>query len=139
MTVSKKEYLDELRAQVTQDERKELEEDEMILISKYNRATMLRLLHDDKIPVGDVDRDRAEGLKAALTAYLNQYMADLPDGHKWIILCCLYLSMIAEEPMHPRQMTGWQRRDDGRYYCRAREDQPGSTCHWCVCRKLSED
>lgn len=24
--------------------------------------------------------------------------------------------------------------EDGIYYCRAREDQPGSVCRWCVCR-----
>ena len=56
------------------------------------------------------------------------------DG-KWIILACLYLAMAACEPMHPQWMTGWQKRD-GKYYCRAREEQDGSVCQWCVCRSM---
>ena len=44
---------------------------------------------------------------------------------------------VAGEPMHPQAITGWRREGD-RYYCRAREDTPDSTCRWCVCRPYSE-
>ena len=135
MLISRNEYLSGLRKQVSEEEREDLENGDILFISWYNRETMLRMLHSEALPDGTVDTNRAEALKDALRAYLNKHMADLPQGHKWIILSCLFLSMVAREPMHPQQMTGWQKQGD-QYYCRAREDQDGSVCRWCVCRRM---
>ena len=135
MMISRGAYLKQLRAQVSEEERMDLENDDIILISSYNRATMLRLLHESDVEGGTVDTRRAEELRQALEAYLDRYMAEYPQGHKWIILCCLFLAMVAREPMHPQMMTGW-RKQDGAYYCRAREEQEGSVCRWCVCRPM---
>ncbi len=133
MIVSRSVFLEELRRQVSDEEREDLENGDIIYISWYNRDTLLRLLHEDVPKAGTVDTTQAEALRQALAAYLDKYMSDCPQGHKWIILACLYLAMVACEPMHPQRMTGWQKRDDG-YYCRAREEQDGSVCQWCVCR-----
>ncbi len=134
MIVSRSVYLDSLKRRVSEEEREDLEDNDIIFISWYNRETVLRMLHDDGSETGTVDTDQADALEKALEVYLAQYMAEYPAGHKWVILSCLYLSQIAEEPMHPQRMTGW-RWENGAYFCRAREEQPGSVCRWCVCRR----
>ncbi len=133
MTISRSDYLNALRAQISEEERDDLERNDLILISGYNRSTVLRLLHEDADADGTVDTERADALRRALEDYLKQYMAEYPQGHKWVILSCLYLALVAGEPMHPQRMTGWRRQGDT-YFCRAREDLPGSVCQWCVCR-----
>ena len=137
MEVSRSGYFDTLRSRISDDERRELENGGGILISRYNRATVLRMLRDNVSLTGAVDTECAEELERTLEAYLGQYMADQPEGHKWIILCCLYLSQVVQEPLHPQQVAGW-RIEDGRYYCSAREDGPGSVCKWCLCERASE-
>ena len=129
-------YLRELRGRISEEERENLENDTIHYISKFNRATLLRMLREPENRSGTVDTDRASALETALKLYLDQYMTDMPQGHKWVILSCLFLSMIAGEPLHPREMTGWVR-EGGAYYCRAREEQPGSVCCWCVCRSCA--
>ena len=131
--ISHNKYLEELRLQVAKQEREALESGTSLHISKYNRATMLRVLQQDAPADGMVDTKQANALRDTLAFYLQTYMPDDPSAHKWIILSCLYLSMIAHEPMHPQPLTGWQKREDG-YYCKAREDIKGSVCRWCVCR-----
>lgn len=138
MSIMQREFITELRKQVSDEERESLARSEgaaHILISESNRATMLRLLNDDSPHDGEVDEETARELHQALASYLREYMADQPSGHKWIILCCLYLSMVAKEPLHPQAVVGWQKVEDA-YYCSAREDQEGSLCRWCVCRRL---
>ena len=134
MIVSRGEYLDSLKSRVSEEEREDLESNDIIFISWFNRDTVLRMLHDEGSATGTVDTDQADALEKALETYLAQYMAEYPPGHKWVILSCLYLSQIAGEPMHPQRITGW-RKENGAYYCRAREEQPGSVCRWCVCRR----
>lgn len=138
MMIARQEFLNELRKQVSEAEREGLEHPESgarLLIGESNRATMLRLLNDDAQHDGEVDAEDALRLRTALAAYLDTYMANQPSGHKWIILCCLYLAMVTEEPLHPQSAAGWQEREDG-YYCGSREDHDGSICRWCVCRRL---
>ena len=134
MQIPRNEYLIRLRKHVSDEEREDLENGDILFISGYNRATMLRMLQIEAPSDGTVDTAQAEALTHALQSYLNEYMPDYPQGHKWIILSCLFLSMVVREPMHPQKMTGWQKRGS-RYYCKAREDQAGSVCHWCVCRE----
>lgn len=133
MTVSRSKYLDGLKSRVSEEERHGLEYGGISHISDFNRETILRMLNDAGDSTGAVDAECAEGLESALGSYLETYMADRPDWHKWIILSCLYLSQIVREPLHPQQVAGW-RREGGVCYCNAREDVPGSICKWCVCR-----
>lgn len=105
-----------------------LRDDAIPGISRYNRATLLRMLAED--PQLD-DEAGAEVLRAALQDYLNRYMPDRPEAHKWVILPCLYLAFAAREPMHPREIVGWQR-VDGVYRCPARDE--AGICRWCVCQ-----
>ena len=137
MIVSRSAYLDGLKGRVSEEEREALENGGPLLISRYNRETLLRMLRDGG-GAGTVDTLQADALEKTLEAYLAQYMAEQPSGHKWIILSCLYLSQVAGEPMHPQPMARW-RREGGAYYCPAREDQSGSVCLWCVCRREGPD
>ena len=132
MKISRSEFLDGLRGRISEQEMAAIKSGE-IRVSSFNRTVILRLLSGDELPEGTVDTDRADGLQSALEAYLERYMPEYPEGHKWIILSCLFLAMAAEEPLHPQQAAGWIRRGDA-CYCSAREDQPGSICRWCVCR-----
>ena len=134
MLVTANDYLQMLRERISEKEREDLEDNGIPFISSYNRATMLRMLHDDKAGNKTADTDRANALEDALQTYLDRYMVDLPQGHKWVILSCLYLAMVAGEPLHPQAMAGW-RREGEHYYCRAREETPNSICLWCVCRR----
>lgn len=134
MIVSQKEFLRSLQERITPEERTALAAGEGLPISAYNRATMLRLLSDEG-GEATADTDRAGALERSLQAYLDRYMADLPGGHKWVILSCLYLALAVGEPMHPQPVTGWIRRGEA-YFCPAREDQEGSLCRWCACRPM---
>ena len=85
MEVSRSGYLDTLRSRISDDERRELENGGGILISRYNRETVLRMLRDNVSLTGAVDIECAEELERTLKAYLGQYMADQPEGHKWCL------------------------------------------------------
>ena len=137
MTVARSEYLDELRKQVSRREREDLENAAAGPISDFNRLTLLRMLRRGEAPEGGVDAEQAEELRLALAAYLERYMPDCPQGHKWIILSCLYLAMVEREPMHPQSATGWRKSGEA-YFCPAREDTEGSICRWCVCRSAED-
>ena len=131
-------FLSALRARISPDERAWLEAGDHPGLSRYNRQTLLRMLGHDAVKPGLVDGERAASLEAALRSYLDRYMADQPQGHRWIVLSCLYLVFVAEEPMHPQPIVHWTRVDGG-YVCPTREDGEGSLCRWCVCRGAAEE
>lgn len=124
-----------LKARVTPAERAALMDGGAgLVISRYNRETLLRMLDMDAPPAGrDVDARGMAALEAALEDYLARYMPDRPEGHKWIVISCLFLACIVREPMHPREIVGWEEADGG-YLCPARDTSPGSLCRWCACR-----
>ena len=108
-----------------------------LFISDFNRDKITEMF---SWPVGEkrVDLSRVRALHLALKAYLSEYMAEKPEAHKWIILSCLYLSFIREEPLHPQEAAGYViRSDHGKkvYFCPLRENGAGSICSYCVCRK----
>ena len=121
-----------LRSEISIEERLQLLNG-TLPVSAYNRATLMRLIEDSSDEEIIASRD-VEDLRSALQAYLNTYMAEQPEYHKWIILSCLYLNLL-REPLHPKEVVGW-RRDGDNYYCSAREDGDSSLCHWCVCKKM---
>ena len=119
-----------LRDRITPPERAALEADAVTGISRYNRSTLLRML-TEPAPPHKVELSRVEALEKALKDYLNREMPEAPDGHKWIVLSCLYLAFVVREPMHPRVFVKWRRTEDG-YACPAFDAH--GVCRWCVCR-----
>ena len=120
-----------LRAQITPAERNALRDNTVAHISRYNRDTLLRMLDMEEPAPALVDTGRAKALHAALQDYLDRYMPEAPEAHKWIILVCLFLALVAREPMHPKAIVGWEQAG-GDYFCPAREE--GGICQFCVCR-----
>ena len=129
--MTRKDLLNDLRGQISPAEREALRDNTVQNISRYNRMTLLRILVCEEPDDGRVDAGRAEALHAALREYLNRYMPDTPEAHKWIILSCLFLALVAMEPMHPQAIVGWKKTEGG-YLCPSREED--GICQWCVCR-----
>lgn len=137
MLITEKQLLEQLAGQISDEERAALEDGgRELVISRYNRATVLKLLSmkESGADHGAITVDTAlvDGLKRELEEYLDRYMREQPEGHKWIILSCLFLTFILREPMHPQEIVRWERLG-GLYHCPSREVQAGSLCRWCVC------
>ena len=139
--MTKRELLAELRAEISPEEEALLRSGEGLSISAHNRAAALELLaaapEDGCVPEG-----APEKLEAILKAYLAEMLPEKPEAWKWILLGCAYLSFIAERPMHDLKAAGIVvRREAGktRYYCPLREPSEEVSCHFCVCRPLSEE
>ena len=139
MTVT--EFTAQLKERIGPEEAEQLRNGtEGLCISAFNRDVCLRLLDADIPGVtvdrynADVDPTDAAALEADLSAYLNEYMADRPEGHKWIILACLYLTFAERLPMHPQSAAKWVEKD-GRYYCPSMAPE-SITCKYCMCEKM---
>lgn len=104
-----------------------------LVISEDNRKTLLRMLDYPYTGKETVRRDSIVSLIDTLQLFLEKHMADQPEGHLWIDLSCVYLSMVVREPMHPQRFTHWYL-DRDTYCCPAKEETPGSVCLWCVCK-----
>lgn len=104
-----------------------------LVIGEDNRQTLLRMLDHPDAGNGTAARADIVSLIDSLCSFLDRYMADQPEGHLWIVLCCVYLSMIVREPLHPQRFTHWYP-DGDTYRCPAREVSPDSVCLWCICK-----
>ena len=137
-SIRQSELRNELCGKISERERELLTEGSPELsVSGFNRAKITEMF---TYPAGEksVDLSRVRALHHALKMYLDEYMAEKPEAHRWIILSCLYLAFIREEPLHPQEAAGYVTRSDhGKkmYFCPLRESGPGSICSFCVCRK----
>ena len=85
---------------------------------------------------GDIDTSDAAALEDALQVFLDEYMAEAPEGHKWIILASLYLTYVAKRPMHPIERAGVvvEERDGHTVYlCPNKVPGDNPICDACVC------
>ena len=131
MTVS--ELKNELASQISNEEADALRSGRSLCINDFNRKVCVRLLDNERVDETAVPAERIEHLNKELSDYLKQYMADKPEGHKWIILACLYLTYVEHLPMHPQSAATWIEKD-GKYYCAAMVPE-SITCSSCVCEK----
>ena len=129
------EFHKSLTARITDDEAEALRRGEGLFISEFNRAVCLRLLEAKRPGDSPVSAEKAARLEAELREYLEKYMPDHPDGHKWIILACLYLTFAERLPMHPQAAAKWIERD-GRYFCPSMEPD-GLICRYCMCESMA--
>ncbi len=87
-----------------------------------------------------VDEHLAEELSLVLKDYLSQHLPDKQQAWKYIIISSIYLTYIAERPMHPIEELGIKvtENKDGRLYeCPNKSAKRDTSCYYCVCRKLS--
>ena len=129
-----KEFRQKLKDEISAEEAAALRSGSGLYISNFNRNVCLRLLEGDSSYTGDVPLEKAEALSAELSAYLNEFMQDHPEGHKWIVLSCLYLTFVEHLPMHPQAAAKWVEKD-GRYFCPSMAGD-SLTCSCCVCEGM---
>ena len=141
-TMDATQYCNELAERISDDEWSLLEQgDPSLVINSHNRATLLELRalcqQDGQRGVSDsIDREAAAGLERYLQDYLNEYMADKPQGHKWIVLASLYLAFVARRPLHPLDRAGVEVESlDGQTIYRCPMKVPGDNpiCDACIC------
>ena len=126
--------IQKLKLSITADEAEKLRLGEGLVISSFNREVCLRLLENDSAVADPVPETESGTLEAELKSYLEEYMQDKPEGHKWIITACLYLTYVEHLPMHPQSAAKWKEQG-GRYFCPSME--PDSfICKRCKCEKL---
>ena len=104
-------------------------------VSVFNQGVLLEM-RDVSGADGEMSIERATGLYETLRVYLSEYMAEQPEGWKYIILASLYLVFIAGRPMHPFDRLGIEvvETDGGlAYLCPAKSAQVDSACSYCVC------
>ena len=132
--MTKYELKEKLRAGITAEEASDLKNGgSELCINAFNREVCLRLLDDESRDGGTVCGGKVRTLEDDLKDYLSRYMKDRPDGHKWIITACLYLTFIEQLPMHPQKAAGWIEKD-GEYYCPNMVPE-SITCTYCMCEK----
>ena len=87
-------------------------------------------------PEPEVDLEAAENLALSLQEYLDEYMSDNPEGHKWIVLASLYLAFVARRPLHPIDRAGVlieQLNGSTIYRCPLKVSGDNPICDACVC------
>lgn len=109
-------------------------EDCSLTIGDFNRRALLRLRRWEP-GRGSISDSEAARLHLSLQRYLNRYMADRPEGHKWIILASLFLRFGEGVPLHPQELTGWAAApsEAGIGYVCPWHGGADSVCACCVC------
>ena len=137
--MTKRELLKRLQESISEKEKEALYKlDSGLVIGKQNREALKGMLEMSDIEDSFIDDEKLKSLTEELQNYLDIYM-DKREGHKWVILASIYNSYVLEVPMHPINVVHAKMvMEDGKrvYYCPCREDQEGSLCKYCVCRKL---
>ena len=135
VAMKKADLLDRLRGGITEEQWTALA-DGRLKISDFNRAVLLEMRNAHAKVYGEVDEARVSGLRAVTEDYLRRYLSESPEAWRWIVIAGLYLTFIAERPMHPIEMLHIvEKQEQGRavYECPAKSDEPRTTCHYCVC------
>ncbi len=136
--MKKKEMRKKLIDSITKEEWEQLEQSTGTLsIGEFNRNVLLHIRDNDCGMEEDIPDERVQRLSVLLRDYLEKYMADRPEGHKWILIACIYLTFIEKIPMHPQDAVKWVERNH-EYYCPAHSGA-GSVCEYCVCKKYKKD
>lgn len=107
-----------------------------LVIGAFNRETILRMQKNGMDDTEEISEQWINGLYHVLKEYLQKYMPEQPEGHKWIIIACIYLAGIEQVPMHPQEYVGWVKNENG-YAC-PNHSGSHSVCRYCACKKLTE-
>lgn len=135
--------LEELKGEISPEEWELLASEPCSFpISGHNRRTLLSMREQMDTAEKEVSGDRVQELRRRLSAYLDRYMPEQPQGHKWIILSSLYLTFILERPMHPLdavhiRVEEWAGKLQ--YVCPCKSSDEESVCFFCVCQPVLEE
>ena len=110
-------------------------------ISQWNRGTLLRMRGFVPEP-GDIPAASVEALISSLCDNLERHMPDAPEGHRWIMLSCLFLAFVAWEPMHPREVVHHRNTvimGRQHWFCPVREDPPKACAGFVYARRRADE
>ena len=136
------EFREGLAARISPEEKEMLRmSDPELYISDFNRSVCMRVIEPEQPAAAgrestvdpEVDLESAEELEENLRTFLDEYMSDHPEAHKWIILSCLELTFVEKQPMHPQKSAKWVSRD-GHYYCPSM-NKDSIICRYCTCEE----
>jgi uncharacterized protein (UPF0305 family) len=109
-------------------------------MKKYNSAVFSEIIGSTpQIKNRELDPNLIEEFSSRLDAYLDKNAQGQTDLKKYIRVVSLYLTFIAEKPLHPPGMVmrgidrGISR--DGKYFCfgpRSRKNEPIFMCQYCA-------
>ena len=106
-------------------------------VSEHNRKVLL-VLHQCGVDyTGEVCDKDVHKLSDAVYEFLKETWCSEPEAHKYVVLACLVLTFLKEEPMHPKDKVQYRVvGHDGikEYFCPAKTD--GVICNYCVAKKL---
>ncbi len=138
--MKKSELFYKLQEAVSPEEWDALSHDKELAISEFNRGVLLGWKNEEPEEGGDIQESQVSGLYTVLKEYLGKHLEDRPEGWKWIILSCIYLTFLKERPMHPIEKMGIREiSENGKtvYECPGRFNDKNSVCNYCVCRRMS--
>lgn len=138
--MTKKELQTKLNSAISQEEWEQLQRG-ALPVSDFHYSTLQEMRQADTGGEQDfVDEGLAEELCHVLADYLSKHLADKQSAWKYIMISSIYLTYIAERPMHPideleiRVIEGKEGRS---YECPNKSAKRETSCHFCVCRKMS--
>lgn len=132
--MTKRDLKEKLLNCITKEEWSQLEQkSKEVNINDFNRGVMLRLKENCDDSLDLVPEKEIKQLADELKDYLNKYMQDQPEAHKWIIFACIYLTYLEQVPMHPQDKVNWVKKEDG-YFCPYYSGE--GACLYCMCEKL---
>ena len=138
MALTKSDLLRRLREAVSQEEWEGLAADGLF-VSGFNRNVLLEM-QTAEIPEGDLQEQKVIKLHMILKDFLQDHMKENPEGWKWVILSCIYLTFLAKRPMHPVEMMDIKVSEiNGKtvYECPQKANGQNTACYYCVCQRMS--
>ena len=136
--MTKAHLLKRLQDAVSPMEWESLSMDQNLPISAFNRTVLVELKSAVAAEEQTVSEDLILELYETIKAYLKEHLADKTDGWKWIMIASIYLTFVAERPMHPIDLLGIKTKSEhGKvtYECPCKSNERNTTCYYCVCRK----
>jgi uncharacterized protein (UPF0305 family) len=109
-------------------------------LSKYNIETMLELKNKTLTANENnfIDDASVQMLKSAIDTYMDKYAEGQKELKTYIRILAVYLTFIAEKPLHPAGMFDTEGRilyKNGKAVCPLRKHEinnPGSLCCFCA-------
>lgn len=106
-----------------------------IPVSEHNRKVLLELRGSGVDYTGEVCDKDVHRLSDAVYEFLKVTWPEEPEAHKYVVLSCLVLTFLREEPMHPKDKVQYEIVEhDGikEYHCPVKTE--GVICKYCVAR-----
>lgn len=139
MSLTKKELLKKLQEAVTAEEWEMLDAGSFS-VSAFNLEVLKEMKYAEISRDEPLNEEQVSGLYYVLRNYLEKHLAEKTEAWKWIFLSGIYLTFLAERPMHPVELMGIREiSGNGRmvYECPEKSAAENTPCRYCVCTRMS--